>query len=68
MGVAALVLGLAGFLIGPCGILAIVFGRIGLNRAARGAATNRGVARAGFALGIITLALWVLGMVSLARR
>src|SRR4051812_37456244 len=43
MGVAALLLGIVGFVIGPCSILAIVFGRIGLNRAARGEAGNGGV-------------------------
>jgi hypothetical protein len=68
MGVAALVLGIVAFLIGPCSILAIVFGRIGLNRVARGEATNRGVAQAGFVLGIVTLVLWVLGMIVLASR
>jgi hypothetical protein len=68
MGVAALVLGIAGFVVGPASILAIVFGRIGLNRAARGEATNRGVAQAGFVLGIITLVLWILGLILLANR
>ena len=68
MGVAALVLGIVGVLIGPCSVLAIVFGRIGLNRVARGEATNRGVAQAGFVLGVVTLGLWVLGLVLLARR
>ncbi|WP_194913839.1 DUF4190 domain-containing protein [Catenulispora rubra] len=68
MGVAALVLGIVGFLIGPCSILAIVFGRIGLNRVARGEATNRGVAQAGFVLGIVTLLLWILGIILLANQ
>ena len=68
MGVAALTLGIIGFLIGPASILAIVFGRIGLNRAARGEATNRGVAQAGFVLGLVTLALWILGIILLANR
>lgn len=68
MGVAALVLGIVGFLIGPTSILAIVFGRIGLNRVARGEATNKGVAQAGFVLGIVTLALWILGLILLANR
>ena len=68
MGVAALVLGIVGFLIGPCSILAIIFGRIGLNRVARGEATNRGVAQAGFVLGIVTLLLWILGLILLANQ
>ncbi|MBS2549182.1 DUF4190 domain-containing protein [Catenulispora sp. NL8] len=68
MGVAALVLGVVGFLVGPCSILAIIFGRIGLNRVARGEATNRGVAQAGFVLGIVTLVLWILGLILLANR
>lgn len=68
MGVAALVLGIVAFLIPPTSILAVVFGRIGLNRVARGEATNRGVAQAGFILGIVTLVLWVLGLILLAGR
>ena len=68
MGVAALVLGVIGFLIGPCSILAIIFGRIGLNRVARGEANNKGVAQAGFVLGIVTLVLWIIGMIALANR
>jgi hypothetical protein len=68
MGVAALVLGIAAFLISPLSILAIIFGRIGLNRAARGEATNRGVAQAGFVLGIVTLLLWVLALILLANQ
>ncbi|WP_049871733.1 DUF4190 domain-containing protein [Catenulispora acidiphila] len=68
MGVAALVLGIAGFLVGPTSILAIIFGRIGLNRVARGEATNRGVAQAGFVLGIVTLVLWILGLILVAAR
>ena len=68
MGTAALVLGIVGFLIGPCSILAIVFGRIGLNRAARGEATNRGMAQAGFVLGIVTLVLWILGLILVANQ
>lgn len=68
MGVAALVMGIVGFLIGPCSILAIVFGRIGLNRVARGEAGNRGMAQAGFVLGIVGLVLWILGMIALASR
>jgi len=63
MGIAALVLGVIGFIIGPASILAIIFGKIGLNRVMRGEATNRGVAQAGFVLGIVTLVLWILGLI-----
>ena len=42
------------------GILAIVFGGVGLGRAKRGEATNRGQAQAGLILGIVALALLVL--------
>ena len=68
MGVAALVLGIVAFLIGPCSILAIVFGRIGLNRVAKGEATNRGVAQAGLVIGIITLVMWIMGLILVARQ
>ncbi|MEY9893940.1 hypothetical protein ABIA35_005038 [Catenulispora sp. MAP12-49] len=68
MGTAALVLGIVGFLIGPASILAIIFGRIGLTRVARGEATNRGVAQAGFVLGIVTLLLWILGLILIANQ
>jgi hypothetical protein len=68
MGIAALVMGIVGFLVGPASILAIVFGRIGLNRVARHEATNRGVAQAGFILGLVTLALWILGLILLTTR
>ncbi|MEY9926108.1 hypothetical protein ABH926_000730 [Catenulispora sp. GP43] len=68
MGTAALTLGIVGFLIGPASILAIIFGRIGLTRVARGEATNRGVAQAGFVLGIVTLALWILGLILVANQ
>ena len=38
---------------------AIIFGRIGMTRADQGRATNRGIAQAGFILGIVGAALWV---------
>lgn len=69
MGVAALVWGIVGILLfPPCSILAIVFGRIGLNRVARGEATNRGVAQAGFVLGIVGLLLFIVGLILLANQ
>ena len=63
LGTAALVLGVLQFLCLPIvgTILAIVFGKIGMNRARRGEASNGGVASAGFALGIIGLVLAVVG-------
>ncbi len=59
MGVAALVLGIVAFFCLPLigGILAVVFGKIGMSRADQGLATNRGIAKAGFILGIVHLAL-----------
>ena len=44
-------------------ILAIVFGKIGMNKADRGEATNRGTAKAGFILGIIGIILSVIGAI-----
>jgi len=66
MGTAALVLGILGVIgcipiIG--GILAIIFGRIGMRNAEQGLATNGGVAKAGFILGIIGLVLAVIGVI-----
>lgn len=65
MGTAALIMGILGFLclpfIGP--ILAIVFGRIGLQRAAAGQATNAGAAKAGYILGIIGVILLIIGLI-----
>jgi hypothetical protein len=62
MGVAALVMGILQFfclgLIGS--ILAVVFGRIGMRKAASGQATNGGTAKAGFVLGIIGLVLFAI--------
>ena len=65
MGTAALVMGILQFFcLGTVGsILAIVFGKIGMNKADQGLATNRGSAKAGFVLGIVGLALTALGIV-----
>ena len=61
MGIAALVLGILG-LIGCLsivgGILAIVFGRMGMAKSDQGLATNGGMAKAGFVLGVIAVAVW----------
>jgi len=65
MGTAALVMGILQFFcLGTVGsVLAIVFGKIGMNKADQGMATNRGAAKAGFILGIVGLALTVLGII-----
>ena len=44
-------------------ILAVIFGKIGMNKADQGLANNRGVAKAGFILGIIGLALSAVGLI-----
>ncbi len=64
MGTAALVLGIVQFFCFPLigSILAIVFGKIGMDRADQGLATNRGSAKAGFILGIIGLVLAILAI------
>jgi hypothetical protein len=65
MGTAALVMGILQFFcLGPIGsILAIVFGRIGVLKARKGEATNGGMAKAGFWLGIVGLILSVVGII-----
>jgi uncharacterized membrane protein len=65
MGTAALVLGILQFFcLGTIGaILAIIFGKIGMNRADQGLATNRGAAKAGFVLGWIGVILSVIGLI-----
>ena len=61
-GTVALVLGIVQFFCFPLigGVLAIVFGKMGMAKAKQGLATNGGAAKAGFILGIVGLALWVL--------
>jgi len=44
-------------------ILAIIFGKVGMNKAKAGLATNGGVAKAGFWLGIIGLILFAIGII-----
>ncbi len=65
MGTAALIMGILQFIcLGTIGtILAIVFGRIGLKRAAMGQATNAGAAKAGYILGIIGLVIQVIALI-----
>ena len=65
LGTAALVMGILQFVcLGPiASILAIVFGKIGMNKADQGLATNKSVAQWGFWLGIIGLILSVIGII-----
>ena len=70
MGTAALVLGIVG-IVALCAygiglipaILAIIFGKIGMNKVAQGTANNPGSAKAGFILGIVGVALFVIAIV-----
>jgi U5 snRNP spliceosome subunit len=65
MGTAALVVGIVQvFCLGTIGsILAVVLGKIGMNKADQGLASNRGSAKAGFILGIIGLVLSALVLI-----
>ncbi|MDP2288858.1 MAG: DUF4190 domain-containing protein [Actinomycetota bacterium] len=62
-GTAALIFGILQFFCIPLigAILAIVLGRIGINKAKRGEASNGGMAKAGFWLGIVGLILTIIG-------
>jgi hypothetical protein len=62
-GTIALVTGILGLLCcGLLSIVAIVTGRKGVALADAGQANNRGVAQAGYVLGIIGVILWVIGI------
>ena len=65
MGTASLVMGILQFVcLGPiASVLAIIFGRIGMTKAKQGRATNGGMAKAGFWLGIAGLILTVIGII-----
>ncbi|MFI0710619.1 DUF4190 domain-containing protein [Streptomyces inhibens] len=73
LGVAALILGIIGalsgipmilfWLAGPLGILALIFGLVGLSRVKKGQATNKGVAVTGTILGGLALILAVVGII-----
>lgn len=54
-GTVALITGILGFFcLGLVGsVLAIIFGKMGMNKASAGLATNAGMAKAGFWLGIV---------------
>jgi len=54
------------FVIGlPLGILAIVFGAIGIRRATRGEATNRGQAITGLVTGLIAVVIAIIAVASI---
>jgi hypothetical protein len=73
LGTAALVLGVVGtvfgfiffmfWLSGPLGVLALIFGIVGLGRVRKGQASNKGVATAGIILGGVATVLAVIGLV-----
>lgn len=65
MGTASLIMAILQFVcLGPIGsILAIIFGKIGMNKAKKGLATNGSVAKVGFWLGIVGLILSVIGII-----
>ena len=66
MAIASLVLGILGVCcVAPFvgSILAIVFGKIGMNKADQGLANNKSMAQWGFWLGIVGLVLNVLGAI-----
>jgi membrane-bound ClpP family serine protease len=73
LGIAALVCGIIGVLVGliplmflgagALAILGIVFGIIGIRRAKRGEATNRGMAITGLVTGVIAACLAIYGVV-----
>lgn len=62
MGVAALVCGILSLLLFGCifGPLAIIFGSIGIAKANRGEATNKGAAGTGLGLGIAGSVIWLI--------
>ena len=72
LAIAALCCGLIGILVGliplmflaagALGILAIVFGIVGIRRVGRGEASNRGMAIAGLVAGIVAFALAIWGI------
>jgi hypothetical protein len=73
LGVAALVVGIVGtlfgflffmfWLSGPLGVLALIFGIVGLGRVRKGQADNKGVAITGIILGGVATVLAVIGLV-----
>lgn len=65
MGIAALILGILGLITCmACGIAAIICGHMGVKKADRGEADNRGMAQAGLVMGYISVGLWLLIIVA----
>ena len=64
-GTVALITGILGLFVCPIilSIIAIIFGRQGMDAAARGTANNAGMAKAGWVLGIVGLILGVIGII-----
>lgn len=64
-GTVALITGILGLFVCPIilSIIAIIFGRQGMDAAARGTANNAGMAKAGWVLGIVGLILGVIGVI-----
>jgi uncharacterized membrane protein YvbJ len=61
LAIASLVLGIAGFLINPLSILAIIFGAIAMSQTGRNPnLKGRGMAVAGLVLGIVVAAFWII--------
>lgn len=62
----ALVTGILGFCCGPIGIAAIILGQRGKQQIDRsgGRQSGRGMAQAGFILGIIGVALWIIAAIA----
>jgi hypothetical protein len=73
LGIAALILGIIGalsgipmilfWLAGPLGLLALIFGLVGMSRVKKGQATNKGVAITGTILGALSIVLAVVGVI-----
>ncbi|ACQ80474.1 conserved hypothetical protein [Beutenbergia cavernae DSM 12333] len=63
LGIWALVCGILGLCCGPLSIVGIVLGRQGMAAADRGEANNRGLAQAAFIVSIVTMVLWIIGVI-----
>ncbi len=64
MGIASIPLGVFFFPVGILlGILAVIFGAVGMGRAKKGRATNRGVAIAGLITGLVGAAIGIVFLV-----
>lgn len=64
LSVAALVLGIIGIFINFLGILAIIFGAIGVSQTGKDPTLGgRGMAIAGLVLGIVAIAIWIIAVI-----